>query len=202
MTERGFAMFDYFRVACAVPDVEVADVDFNVSQAKKYIEKAKSGNVDLLVFPELGITGYTCADLFFQKTLLNSALGGIKALLGSSEGSSMIIALGAPIAFDGGIYNCAVVISGGKIRGIVPKTFIPNYSEFYEKRWFASASDLKISSVSSAKLGIDGESYDIPVGSLVFDAGETKIGVEICEDLWTPLPPSTLLCLEGAEIIV
>ena len=195
-------MFDYFRVACAVPDVEVADVDFNVSQAKKYIEKAKSGNVDLLVFPELGITGYTCADLFFQKTLLNSALGGIKALLGSSEGSSMIIALGAPIAFDGGIYNCAVVISGGKIRGIVPKTFIPNYSEFYEKRWFASASDLKISSVSSSKLGIDGESYDIPVGSLVFDAGETKIGVEICEDLWTPLPPSTLLCLEGAEIIV
>ncbi|MDY6017980.1 MAG: nitrilase-related carbon-nitrogen hydrolase, partial [Oscillospiraceae bacterium] len=108
-------MFDYFRVACAVPDVEVADVDFNVSQAKKYIEKAKSGNVDLLVFPELGITGYTCADLFFQKTLLNSALGGIKALLGSSEGCSMLIAVGAPIAFDGGIYNCAVVISGGKI---------------------------------------------------------------------------------------
>ncbi len=193
-------MFDYFRVACAVPDVEVADVDFNVSQMLGYIEKAKNEKVDLLLFPELGITGYTCADLFFQKALLSAALCGIKRIVDRSNGINTVIAAGAPIEVDGCLYNCAVIIANGKICGIVPKTFIPNHSEFQEKRWFGSAVDLDKTAVSSSVFGIENE-YDIPVGNLVFDASGVKIGFEICEDLWAPLPPSTMLCLSGAEII-
>lgn len=194
-------MFDYFRVACAVPDVEVADVDFNIAQMAKFIKNANDANVDLLVFPELGITGYSCSDLFFQQTLLNAAKSGIKALLKESESNNIIIAAGAPIMSNGNLYNCAVIISKGKVIGIVPKTFIPNYGEFYEKRWFVSAAELGKNAISSKELGIDGEEYEIPAGMLVFDANGIKIGFEICEDLWAPLPPSTTLCLAGAEII-
>ena len=194
-------MFDYFRVACAVPDVEVADVDFNIAQMAKFIKNANDANVDLLVFPELGITGYSCSDLFFQQTLLNAAKSGIKALLKESESNNIIIAAGAPIMSNGNLYNCAVIISKGKVIGIVPKTFIPNYGEFYEKRWFVSAAELGKNAISSKELGIDGEEYEIPAGVLVFNANGIKIGFEICEDLWAPLPPSTALCLAGAEII-
>ena len=194
-------MFDYFRVACAVPDVEVADVDFNIAQMAKFIKIANDANVDLLVFPELGITGYSCSDLFFQQTLLNAAKSGIKALLKESESNNIIIAAGAPIMSNGNLYNCAVIISKGKVIGIVPKTFIPNYGEFYEKRWFVSAAELGKNAISSKELGIDGEEYEIPAGVLVFNANGIKIGFEICEDLWAPLPPSTALCLAGAEII-
>ncbi len=194
-------MFDYFRIACAVPDVEVADVDFNVAQTAKYIEKAENEKADLLVFPELGITGYSCGDLFFQQTLINASNKGINSLLKKSETVDMIIAVGAPVLFKGSLYNCAVVMAKGKVIGIIPKTFIPNYGEFYEKRWFSSATDLTDGYINSKDLGIDGESYDIPAGALVFDAKGAKLGFEVCEDLWAPLPPSTALCLEGAEII-
>ncbi len=193
-------MFDYFRVACAVPDVEVADVDFNLEQMKKFIEKAKSEKADLLVFPELGITGYSCADLFFQKSMLSGAASAIKELADKSNGCNMLIAAGAPVEINNDIYNCAVIVSNGRICGIVPKTFIPNHSEFSEKRWFASASDLRKTSINSSELGIDTE-YKIPVGSLIFEANGAKIGFDVCEDLWSPLPPSTALCLAGAEII-
>ncbi len=191
-------MFDYFRIACAVPDVEVADVDFNICQMKKYIGEAKKEKADLLVFPELGITGYTCADLFFQQTLLNAASSGIKSLL--TECDNITVAAGAPLRLDDEIYNCAVIIADKKIVGIIPKTFVPNYGEFYEKRWFGSAADLKINSIRSKELGID-EDYEIPVGAIIFDLCGVKLGFEVCEDLWAPLPPSTMLCLAGAEII-
>ncbi len=191
-------MFDYFRVACAVPDVEVADVDFNITQMKKFISDAKNEKVDLLVFPELGITGYSCADLFFQQALLNSAKSGVKSLIG--ECGNMIVAAGTPLEIDGSVYNCAVIIAEGRIAGIVPKTFIPNYIEFNENRWFSSAADLRKDYVSSKIFGID-EDYEIPVGSFVFDAKGVKIGFEICEDLFAPLPVSTMLCLSGAELI-
>ena len=191
-------MFDYFRVACAVPDVEVADVDFNLAQMKKFIADAKKEKIDLLVFPELGITGYSCADLFFQQTLLNSAKSAVKSLL--TECGDMLVAAGAPIEIDGSIYNCAVIIANGRIAGIVPKTFIPNYVEHNEKRWFSSAADISKNCVSSKLFGVD-EEYEIPVGSFVFNAKGTKIGFEVCEDLFAPLPQSTMLCLSGAEII-
>lgn len=191
-------MFDYFRIACAVPDVEVADVDFNIEQMKKFISDAKDKNVDLLVFPELGITGYTCGDLFFQQTLINESYSGIKALCGESDG--LVIAAGAPVAVNGCLYNCAVIISDGKIQGIVPKTFIPNHGEHSEKRWFSSAINADITEISSSVFGIK-EEYDIPFGNIVFDAFGAKIGFEICEDLWSPVPPCTSLCFDGAEII-
>lgn len=191
-------MFDYFRVACAVPDVKVADVNFNISQIKKYIEDAKSKNVDLLVFPELCVTGYSCADLFFQQALISTAAEGIKNLTDNSE--NIIIAVGAPIDVDNRLYNSAIIISGGRICGIIPKTFIPNYSEHSEKRWFSSALNAKTSVISSSVFGINDE-YSIPFGNIIFNADGVKIGFEICEDLWPPIPPSTSLCLNGAEVI-
>ena len=193
-------MFDYFRVACAVPDVEVADVDFNVTEIKKFIDKANSQNVDLLVFPELSVTGYTCGDLFFQQSLLKSVLCGMRKIIETSKKIDTVIAVGAPILFEDKLYNCAVIIHKGSVCGIVPKTFIPNHSEFKEKRWFASAADLKSDIVNSRALGL-AEDYDIPVGSIIFDANGVKLGFEVCEDLWSPLPPSTALCLNGAQII-
>ena len=191
-------MFDYFRIACAVPDVEVADVDFNIDGMKKFITDAKEKKVDLLVFPELGITGYTCADLFLQQTLIAEAYSGIKRLCAESKG--IVLAVGAPVAADGCLYNCAVVISEGKIMGTVPKTFIPNHGEHSEKRWFSSAVNTNTTQISSTVFGIE-EDYDIPFGSIIFDSSGAKIAFEICEDLWAPVSPGISLCLNGAEII-
>ena len=193
-------MFDYFRVACAVPDVEVADVELNTQRTVDYIRSAADKKVDLLVFPELGLTGYTCADLFAQRTLGDRVKSALDTLAAESAGCGVAFAVGAPVVMSGSLYNCAVVFFGGRVVGIVPKTFIPNYGEFYEKRWFDSA-DGAPESITSAEIGIGGESYTVPVGSSVFDLGGVKVGFEICEDLWAPLPPSTLLCLAGAEVI-
>lgn len=193
-------MFDYFRVACAVPDVEVADVELNTQRTVDYIRSAADKNVDLLVFPELGLTGYTCADLFAQRTLGDGVKSALDTLAAESAKCGVAFAVGAPVVMNGSLYNCAVIFFGGRVVGVVPKTFIPNYGEFYEKRWFDSA-DGAPESITSAELGIGGESYTVPVGSSVFDLGGVKVGFEICEDLWAPLPPSTLLCLAGAEVI-
>lgn len=191
-------MFDYFRIACAVPDVEVADVDFNIKKISDFIGEAKNKDVDLLVFPELSVTGYTCADLFFQQTLIRSAYDGIKSLADTADG--IIVAVGAPVAIDGCLYNCAIILSDKKIIGIIPKTFIPNHGGQNEKRWFASATEIAVDTVDSKIFGID-ENYDIPFGNIVFDADGVKLGFELCEDLWSPLPPSSFLCANGAEII-
>ena len=193
-------MFDYFRVACAVPDVEVADVELNTQRTVDYIRSAADKNVDLLVFPELGLTGYTCADLFAQRTLGDGVKSALDTLAAESAKCGVAFAVGAPVVMSGSLYNCAVIFFGGRVVGVVPKTFIPNYGEFYEKRWFDSA-DGAPESITSAELGIGGESYTVPVGSSVFDLGGVKVGFEICEDLWAPLPPSTLLCLAGADVI-
>ena len=193
-------MFDYFRVACAVPDVEVADVELNTQRTVDYIRSAADKNVDLLVFPELGLTGYTCADLFAQRTLGDGVKSALDTLAAESAKCGVAFVVGAPVVMSGSLYNCAVVFFGGRVVGVMPKTFIPNYGEFYEKRWFDSA-DGAPESITSAELGIGGESYTVPVGSSVFDLGGVKVGFEICEDLWAPLPPSTLLCLAGAEVI-
>ena len=193
-------MFDYFRVACAVPDVEVADVELNTQRTMDYIRSAADKNVDLLVFPELGLTGYTCADLFAQRTLGDGVKSALDTLAAESAKCGVAFAVGVPVVMSGSLYNCAVIFFGGRVVGVVPKTFIPNYGEFYEKRWFDSA-DGAPESIASAELGIGGESYTVPVGSSVFDLGGVKVGFEICEDLWAPLPPSTLLCLAGAEVI-
>ena len=193
-------MFDFIRLACAVPDVEVGNTEFNTQEIIKYIDINK--DADIIVFPELSVTGYTCADLFFQKTLIDGAKCGLRRIAETTCDTDSAVAVGAPLIIGGRLYNCAVMMSHGRVDGIVVKAFIPTYNEYYEKRWFGSAAELKISSVGSAELGFDGE-YDIPVGgNLIFNYSGVKVGVEICEDLWAPLPPSTLLTLAGAEVIL
>ena len=193
-------MFDFIRLACAVPDVEVGNTEFNTQEIIKYIDINK--DADIIVFPELSVTGYTCADLFFQKTLIDGAKCGLRRIAETTCDTDSAVAVGAPLVIGGRLYNCAVMMSHGRVDGIAFKTFIPTYNEYYEKRWFSSAAELKISSVSSDELGLDGE-YDIPVGgNLIFNYSGVKVGVEICEDLWAPLPPSTLLTLAGAEVIL
>ena len=193
-------MFDFIRLACAVPDVEVGNTEFNTQEIIKYIDINK--DADIIVFPELSVTGYTCADLFFQKTLIDGAKCGLRRIAETTCDTDSAVVVGAPLVIGGRLYNCAVMMSHGRVDGIAVKTFIPTYNEYYEKRWFSSAAELKISSVGSDELGLDGE-YDIPVGgNLIFNYSGVKVGVEICEDLWAPLPPSTLLTLAGAEVIL
>ena len=195
-------MFDYIRVASAVPKLSVGNVEYNTNEIIKKLDESVKNNTDVIVFPELCLTGYTCADLFFQKTLLNATNNAIKTLLEKSKTVSGIIIIGAPLDIQGQLYNCAVVINNGEVLGVVPKTFIPNYNEFYEKRWFNSANDLTVDEICSCELGLK-DVYDIPVGNdLVFNINnEVKIGIDVCEDLWSPIPPSSYLSLEGAEVI-
>ena len=195
-------MLDFIRIACAVPPVKVADTLQNTVDICDKITEADRFGCDVVVFPELAVTGYSCADLFFQQTLLDGAAAGIGAICRHTENYPKITAVvGAPLLMAGQMYNCAVVMSGGVVRGIVPKTFLPNYREFYEQRWFSSSSDLQVNTVSAELFGVG--DYEIPVGDLVFVLGDgAKLAVEICEDLWTPVPPSTLLTLNGAEVMV
>ena len=197
-------MLDFIRIACAVPPVKVADPAKNAADICAYIAKADESNVDVLLFPEMSLTGYTCADLFFQETLLQSSIDGLKQILACSRNHPAItLAVGLPVVLTGQMYNCAAVISGGVLRGLVPKTYLPNYSEFYERRWFSSSEDLQQKNVSAAALGLEGEEL-IPVGrDLLFQIGDgTLLGAEVCEDMWTPMPPSTLMTLNGAEVII
>ena len=197
-------MFDMIRVTSAVPDIEVADPEKNAQSIISLAEKAAEAKSDIAVFPELCVTGYTCSDLFFQKSLTDDALEAFKKIVFESKDFNLAIVVGIPLNIDGQLYNCAAAVFLGKVYGIVPKTFIPVYNEFYEKRWFASSADLKKGILSSAELGLGSEMYDIPIGrNLVFDlGGKIKFGIEICEDLWSPLPPSTFLALGGAELIL
>ncbi len=196
-------MLDFIRIACAVPPVRVADVEKNVTDICARIVQADARGCDIVVFPELALTGYTCADLFFQDTLLNTCTAGLGVIANcTADHPGVTAVVGLPVVLGGQMYNCAAVVSGGVVRGLVPKTYLPNYSEFYERRWFSSSEDLPDKTVSGAALGLD--QRQIPVGrDLLFRLGDgTLLGVEICEDLWTPMPPSTLMCLNGAEVIV
>lgn len=194
-------MYDFLRVSSVVPAVTVACPEENTEKILSLLEKAKDDKTDIAVLPELCITGYTCGDLFFQKPLIDSALSMLGKIVRKSAELPFVIIAGLPLDIDDSLYNCAAVISDGVVRGIVPKTFIPNYSEFYEKRWFLSSSELDVTDISSDKLNLDG-SYNIPIGQgIVFDMGGFRFGVEICEDLWSPIPPSTYLALGGAQIL-
>ena len=197
-------MLDYIRIGCAVPPVQVADVKQNVQDICDKIAEAQMAGCDVVVFPELAVTGYTCADLFFQKNLLDAAAAGLAQIaVYSRKFPALTIAVGTPLVIGGQMYNCGVVIANGKVCGIVPKTFLPNYKEFYERRWFSSSKDLHQTTVNAALLGLEGD-YEIPIGrDLVFRIGDgALLGLEICEDLWTPMPPSTMLTLNGAEVIL
>ena len=197
-------MLDFIRIACAVPAVRVGDVKKNAEDICGFIAKADAQSADLIVFPEMALTGYTCQDLFFQDTLYEGVKAGLREIVSCSKAHPAVTAVvGLPIRQGMQMFNCAAVVSGGEIQGIVPKTYIPNYNEFYEKRWFSSAEDLTECSIDvGAPMGE--ESSFVPMDAqMLFRIGDgTMIGIEICEDLWTPLPPSNLLALSGAEVIV
>lgn len=197
-------MYEYYRVGAAVPDVRVADVTYNKNKIIEKIYEAEKQGVRLLTFPELCLTGYTCADLFMQQALLNAARSALADITAISSKLDMVIVLGSPILIDYQLYNAAVVLYQGTIHGIHVKTFIPNYNEFYEKRWFSSADELDVSEVSSRDiLGGGQPEYYIPIGNdIIYKAGGLCFGVEICEDVWAPLTPSTWEAMAGAELIV
>lgn len=188
----------FVRVAAAIPAVKVGDCKHNAEHIVAQAKTASNQNASLIVFPELSITGYTCADLFGQPFLLQSAADGVRDVVKASGKIDSIVIVGAPIAFNNSVYNCAIVIYGGKIKGIVPKTHLPNYNEFYEARWFASGEELK-GRVDT----IDFCSETVPFGpDLLFRFGETYFGIEICEDLWVPIPPSSHQALGGANLLI
>ena len=197
-------MLDFIRIACAVPLVKVGDVLQNTRDICAFIEKADEQNADLIVFPEMCLTGYTCQDLFHQEMLYQGVKAGMAEIAACSKvHPRLTIAVGLPVRVGMAMYNCAALVSGGTVT-LCAKRYIPNYNEFYEKRWFHSGGNLPEEGIRlpGAALGLDQE--EILLGNnLVLTIGDgTKLGVEICEDLWTPLPPSTLLALGGAEVIV
>lgn len=186
--------YGFFRVAAASLKLRVADPDYNKEEIKNAIDRAVSEEVRLLVTPELSVTGYTCADLFFTKALKKSADSALEDIVNYTKNKNIVIIVGMPIAFYNSLYNCAVVILNGEILGIVPKTHIANYNEFYEKRWFASGSKFAQDQWLAK--------YDTAIGNMIFDLGDgVVLGVELCEDLWVPNPPSSTLVCHGANII-
>lgn len=187
--------FGFVKVAAATPNVRVADCEHNVSEMVRLAQDASDKGISAIVFPETGITAYTCGDLFNQHLLIEGALAGLKRFCVETKELPLISIVGLPFEITGRLYNVGAVVSQGKIRGIVPKTFIPNYSEFYDKRWFSSSRELK-----EKEAYIFGNA--VPVGiDLIFDAGGFRFALEICEDLWTAIPPSSIHALHGAELI-
>lgn len=187
--------YGYVKVAAAVPRVKVADCKFNAGEIEKEIIIAEGKGVQIIAFPELCVTGYTCGDLFAQQLLLEEAEMGLIHIISNTRQLDIIAILGMPIVMNGVLLNAAVVIQKGKVLGVVPKTYLPNYKEFYEKRWFTSAVD-----VSETSVRLCGQL--VPMGAnLLFEMADTTFGIEICEDLWAPIPPSSSLALQGAEIL-
>lgn len=193
LKEQGFV-----RVGAVVPKLKLADTEFNCNEIIKQIEVASNNKIQIAVFPELCVTGYTCQDLFEQDTLLEEAEKALNKILDYTNNLDIICIIGMPIKAENQLFNTAVVIQKGKILGIVPKTFIPNYGEFYEKRWFAS-------SKNANKKEIEILDQKVPFGiDLLFkdkENNEICFGIEICEDIWAVEPPSNKLALLGANII-
>lgn len=184
----------YTRVAAAVPAVKPGDISFNVSRIEEMTADAREAGAEIILFPELAITGYSCGDLFFQDILLENAEKALTTLARNSAISGVAIIVGVPLRINGLLFNCAAVLSDGEIKGIVPKTHLPNYNEFYEKRWFTPAD-------SAPRTTILGDKEVECSTNLIFSKGGTRFAIEICEDLWVPAPPSCRLSQLGAQII-
>ena len=187
--------YGFVKVASAVPTVKVADCRHNAGQMAEMIADAANQNVEIIIFPELSITGYTCGDLFAQSVLLEEAEKSLEWLVAETQSLPVISIVGIPHPHNGSLINAAVVFQSGKILGVVPKTFLPNYKEFYEKRWFASALQTPecVTSICGQRVPMQRD--------MLFATSNTTFGVEICEDLWSTIPPSSFLSLEGAEIV-
>ena len=189
--------YGFIKVAAASPALRVADCRYNAEQSVAAMQRAAAAGVRLLVLPELGLTGYTCGDLLLQPVLQQGALHALQTLLAVSAGLPMTTVAGLPLEVEGKLYNCAAVLHGGKILGVVPKTNLPNYGEFYEARWFTPAP------AETKAISLLGQ--QVPFGTdLLFccrELPEYKLAVEICEDLWVALPPSTRHAMAGATVI-
>lgn len=185
----------FVKVAAAVPHLKVADCKFNVMKIESLIVVAEGKGVQIIIFPEMSITGYTCGDLFGQQILLEEAEMGLMQILNNTRQLDIISIVGMPVVVNSTVINAAVAIQKGKILGVAAKTYLPNYKEFYEQRWFTSSLQLTESNVRLC-------GQIIPIGSnLIFETSATVFGIEICEDLWSTIPPSSSLALQGAEII-
>ena len=186
----------FIKVAAAVPRLQVADCRYNIEQMEALMVRADSLGVEIVCFPELGLTGYTCQDLFAQQTLLEESEAALLRLMEFSRNVDVISIVGLPVVYDGMLFNCGAVLRHGKVWGFVPKTFLPNYKEFYEKRWFTPAPTLPADAV------VQFCGQNIPLSPrLVFTYAGVKFGLELCEDLWAVTPPSAALSVAGAEII-
>lgn len=210
--------FGFIRVTAATPRVKVADVDANVEEICRMAEIAENEQVSILAFPELSVTGYSCGDLFAQELLVSRAEEGIKRLKTFSRGKSLTLVVGVPVRVRGSLYNCAAVIQNGSLKGIVPKIYLPTYNEFYESRWFSSGCDFLSDTLSAygriednakdcsspaagAEISYAGHKVNV-YPNMLFNVGRATFAIELCEDLWTPIPPSSHHALAGAQIIV
>lgn len=189
--------YGYVKVASAIPAVRVGDVAYNVEQIENLVIQAEGKGVEVIVFPELSLTGYTCQDLFRQQLLLDRVEQGVMRLMDFTRKLDIIAIVGAPVPVGNLLLNCAVVIQKGHVLGMVPKFYLPNYSEFYEKRWFASAQDLR-----DMELRYAGNVVNMTADVQLFRTADGVLfGIEICEDVWAPAPPSNKLALAGADIV-
>lgn len=189
--------YGFITVAAAVPSVKVADTEYNVKQIEDFVAQAEGKGVEIIVFPELSITGYSCQDLFLQQLLIEQSEVAVMQLLDFTRKLDIICIVGAPVNISGSLYNCAIVIQHGVIVGMVPKTYLPNYGEFYEKRWFSSSKNLQPTDIRYA-----GNTVSVVPDPILFRTSDNVLfGIEICEDVWAAEPCSNKLTLLGADII-
>ena len=185
----------FLKVAAVSPRVTVGGVKQNLENAVLELQKATRDGVRLLVFPELYLSAYTCGDLFLQCTLQDACKDALLTLCKETEGTDIVVCIGVPLVWKTRLYNCAAVLQNGQILAVIPKTYLPNYNEYYEKRWFASGDGVQ----SELRIG----TQTVPFGQTLVRLSEHAVlGVELCEDLWVPAPPSTSLCLAGVNLIV
>ena len=187
----------FVKIAAAIPRVKVADCGFNSTTINSVLSEAVKQGVEIICFPELSVTAYTCGDLFLQSTLLKGAEEGLALILSNKNSHGPLCFVGMPVKKGNALYNAAIAIQNNKILGVIPKTNIPNYGEFYEKRWFVPGCPEQ----AVSEITICGQT--VPFGTdILFSCGEVCVGVEICEDLWMPVPPSSRQALAGANILV
>lgn len=185
----------FLKVAAVSPRVTVGGIKQNLENAIQELHAAERDGIKLLVFPELYLSAYTCGDLFLQRTLQEDCKKALLTLCDETKGSDMVVCVGVPLVWKTRLYNCAAVLQNGQILAVIPKTYLPNYNEYYEKRWFASGDGVQ----SELRIG----TQTVPFGQTLVRLSENAVlGVELCEDLWVPAPPSTSLCLAGANLIV
>ena len=188
-------MLDYIRIACAVPEVQVANVEKNTKDICDYIAKADRQNVDVLLFPELAMTGYTCADLFYQEALHDAVEAGLAKILEcSAQHPQLTVVVGLPVRSGMKLFNCAAVICAGALQRLVSKTYLPDYGESNESRWFSTAAEGTAVKIAGTTMFVDSET--------LYPIADTMVGIEICEDLFAPIPPSAIHALSGAEVIL